>query len=368
MNALSSSTDKSEVSITMAWNQAMGRKTADQPAAFTLEDAKRLCRQLEINCTPGTVRTHFDWINPERTGQLSRSQFKDFVNSFKERKDIQHEWRNLTMGTDREIDEPQFLDFLRMIQKIDVAKEATHWSTVFEKFAKAVPADSQTSLEQTPRVKKIMNSQGFKNFLTSSWNAPLKLSKGDEVLDRPINEYFISSSHNTYLLGRQVAGSSSVEGYVAALVKGCRCIEIDCWDGDDGRPVVTHGRTMTTRIAFADCVAVISRYAFHSTPYPLIISLEVHCSADQQEVMVDLMLKHWADELCTEPIMSNWINLPSPEELKNKILIKVKASEESGYSQGATDTPTSQTRSRSLSSALANAGISDSSYMTLSPR
>ncbi|OQO06797.1 hypothetical protein B0A48_08585 [Cryoendolithus antarcticus] len=368
MNALSSSTDKSEVSINMAWSQAMSRKAADQPAAFTLEDARRLCRQLEINCTPGTVKTHFDWINPERTGQLSRSQFKEFVNSFKERKDIQHEWRNLTMGTDREIDEPQFLDFLRMIQKIDVAKDVAHWSTVFDKFAKAVPADGQTSLEQTPRVKKIMNAQGFKNFLTSSWNAPLKMSKGDEVLDRPINEYFISSSHNTYLLGRQVAGSSSVEGYVAALVKGCRCIEIDCWDGDDGRPVVTHGRTMTTRIAFADCVSVISRYAFHSTPYPLIISLEVHCSAEQQQVMVDLMLKHWADELCTEPIMSNSINLPSPEELKNKILIKVKASEESGYSQGATDTPTSQTRSRSLSSALANAGISDSSYMTLSPR
>ncbi|PWA00286.1 hypothetical protein BB558_003671 [Smittium angustum] len=67
-------------------------------------------------------------------------------------------------------------------------------------------------------------------------------------MDKPMNEYFISSSHNTYLLGGQIIGTSSIEGYIRALHKGCRCLEIDCWDGPLGEPVVCHGRTFTTRI------------------------------------------------------------------------------------------------------------------------
>ena len=112
----------------------------------------------------------------------------------------------------------------------------------------------------------------------------------------------------------------SCEAYVYALLKGCRCLEIDTWDGVD-EPMVTHGMTLTTKIRLRDVLEVIKAYAFDASPYPVILSLENHCSNQQQTMMAMQFNTIFGDMLATENL-SEGNTLPSPEKLKYKVILK----------------------------------------------
>lgn len=45
-----------------------------------------------------------------------------------------------------------------------------------------------------------------------------------------------------------------------------------------GEPVVTHGGTLTSSLSVRHVCEAINRYAFVTSPYPIIISGELHCS------------------------------------------------------------------------------------------
>jgi phosphatidylinositol phospholipase C beta len=78
-----------------------------------------------------------------------------------------------------------------------------------------------------------MSGDGFLRFLMSDENSPVFLDRTVQYqeMDYPLCHYYINSSHNTYLTGRQYGGKSSTEIYRQVLLSGCRCIELDCWDG-----------------------------------------------------------------------------------------------------------------------------------------
>ncbi|KAJ5091523.1 hypothetical protein NUU61_006393 [Penicillium alfredii] len=326
---------QSEAVLQAHWQREMSRlfpqgprPGEEQSLDFAAVDS--VCRSLHINCSKNMLRAQFTKADAGRNGKLNFSQFKDFLLRLKERKDVKEIFKSRAEEPKVGMTQDEFLAFLRDVQKEDIDSDRAHWVALYDKFVRRskprTPGLSDTSDSSPPAPR--MNLESFSAFLASPSSGIYASHPPQSRFDRPLNEYFISSSHNTYLLGRQVAGASSTEAYISALQQGCRCVEIDCWDGADGRPIVSHGRTMTTSVLFADCITVINRYAFITCDFPLTLSLEVHCNPEQQLAMVKIMKDTFKDQLILEPLMTNSFVLPSPEDLKGRILVKVKTCDE----------------------------------------
>ncbi|KAJ5985912.1 hypothetical protein N7499_007799 [Penicillium canescens] len=367
---------QSEAVLQAHWQREMSRLFPQGPRAgeeetLDLAAVEKVCRSLHINCSKNMLRAQFNKADAANSGKLNFSQFKDFLMRLKERKDVKEIFKSHTENSKEGMTQDEFLTFLRDVQNEDIDADRAHWAALFDKTVRRSSKARTPSSEGSELISPVsrMNLDSFSAFLASSSNGVYASRAPQSRFDRPLNEYFISSSHNTYLLGRQVAGASSTEAYVSALQQGCRCVEIDCWDGADGRPIVSHGRTLTTSVLFADCITVINRYAFISCDFPLILSLEVHCNPEQQLAMVKIMKDTFKEQLVLEPLMTNCFILPSPEELKGRILVKVKTCDETEFDprQDTVSSVNTHGRKRSASTPFVRPTLGDISSTTPLP-
>ncbi|MCJ1351633.1 MAG: Phospholipase C [Icmadophila ericetorum] len=357
------------------WNRKMAKIYRGGPRpqggeVLDFEGVEALCRSLHLNCSRNLLRAQFSKVDPDNTKVLTFDQFTEFVKRLKYRADIKKIYKTLVADNSDGLNLDDFLNFLKFTQGVNIENNRAHWRKIFQDYARKTDSNAPELLDYEADRKIRMDFTKFCEYLSSEHNNVQQIrtdwKTANASLDRPLNEYFISSSHNTYLLGRQLAGSSSTEAYIRALLRACRCVEIDCWDGADGRPIVSHGRTMTTSVLFSDCISVISDYAFARSSYPLILSLEVHCNPAQQQEMVNIMLEKFRERLVTVPYMTNAYILPSPEDLRGKILVKVKAGVEGPQRETTAELPTGR-RQRAFSSPFARPQVLDNSSIPSTP-
>ncbi|KAK4152837.1 PLC-like phosphodiesterase [Chaetomidium leptoderma] len=301
---------------------------------------------------------------------------------------------------------------LAHLQKVYTAHAGSDTSWCPEKaaaFLKDIQSDTDAERALELASAEPWDFNSFLRYMTSSITHAVAPPQ-EEDLSWPLSSYFVSSSHNTYLTGNQLSSDSSADAYRNVLLRGCRCIEIDVWDGDESddgndassisssddeetkakkakrkkrlskvtdklprsltsrlekttlgkkhdqlsrktgnpetptataalgtsrptsplakvagqlEPIVMHGYTLTKEVSFREVCLAIRDYAFAVTDSPLIASLEVHCGAAQQETMVAIMLETWGEFLLPAPD-EDAKHLPSPGELRGKILVKVK--------------------------------------------
>ncbi|RDA92834.1 hypothetical protein CP533_2867 [Ophiocordyceps camponoti-saundersi (nom. inval.)] len=272
------------------------------------------------------------------------------------------------------LNEKVTLPYLRRIFESHAGPEKTWTRSQATTFVRRVQdADDGSPAAAALLGPSSITIQDFLQYMSSNdANVSMPVTPCD--LTWPLCSYFINSSHNTYLTGNQLSSDSTTEAYTRVLRRGCRCVEIDVWDGvgyedvsdsssseekhksrlDSLRerlpeslaarlektslgkkdetvheedmeiePRVLHGYTLTRHVPFRDVCHAIRESAFAFTDLPLIVSLEVHCSPRQQAVMVDIMKDAWRGFLVTTPSTAP-SSLPSPDSLRRKILVKVK--------------------------------------------
>uniref|UniRef100_A0A672V9I6 Phosphoinositide phospholipase C n=1 Tax=Strigops habroptila TaxID=2489341 RepID=A0A672V9I6_STRHB len=284
--------------------------------SLSINEVLQLMHKLNVNLPRQKVKQMFKEADTDdNQGTLGFDEFCAFYKMMSTRRDLYLLMLTYSNHKDH-LDADDLRRFLETEQKMtNVTKE--HCLEIVNKFEPCLENKKEGAL----------GIDGFTNYMRSPSGDIFNPEhyQVNQDMSYPLSHYFITSSHNTYLMGDQLMSQSRVDMYAWVLQSGCRCVEVDCWDGPDGEPIVHHGYTLTSKILFKDVIETINKYAFTKNEYPVILSIENHCSVIQQKKMAQYLTEILGDKLDLSSVHNDdSTTLPSPASLKGKILVKGK--------------------------------------------
>jgi phosphatidylinositol phospholipase C delta len=284
----------------------------------------QVCRMLDgMNVQESQIRSAFEQTDSGGKGKITLQQFRTvLLPQLHTRPEIEQLFCSIlqcrAVHAKMQMPLSRLLEFVREEQKEDIDE------VMLQQIVLRLQPDSGGAW---------LGCEAFTKFLSRPTNAAIAPTfwTVEHDMHRPLTDYFMNSSHNTYLEGDQLTSKSSVNRYIEDLLAGVRSIELDVWDGADGLPIILHGGTMTSKIACDDVLCAIAEYAFKTTPYPVTLSIENHLNKQQQMTMVDQMRRAFGERIYISSaaeraghLNGSIPRLPSPTELKYRIIIKAR--------------------------------------------
>ncbi|KAL1425760.1 hypothetical protein MTO96_018920 [Rhipicephalus appendiculatus] len=284
---------------------------------ITLKDLKAFFPKVNCKLSTSKLKEYFQEVDTNRAGEIGFEGFASLYHNLMHDEKLFTDFFKTYTDENGKVTLKAFQKFLIQDQKDMVFEDERVVSKFMRDYLQDPLRDAQEPYFTVPE---------FLDYLFSKQNElwDSQHNKVNQDMTRPLTHYWVASSHNTYLTGDQVKSESSVEAYARCLAMSCRCIELDCWDGPDGMPYVYHGHTLTTKIRFIDVIKTIKDHAFVASEYPVILSIENHCTLPQQRKMANLFQEVFGEMLLTQPVERDGLKMPSPEQLKWKIIIKHK--------------------------------------------
>jgi len=291
---VSSSENENLSPVELEWRNA----DKDNSGTLSKREVRLLC--VKLNLPPTTDRQFnamFALYDKDESGELSREEFGLLYQSLISLPDVSDLFKQYC-ASDRMTSEE-----LGKLVKIEMCNE--EWS--LEKLSWMIQEYEALAVQSTAIMRRLdfetLSMRGLACLLSdTSDNHPNKPANHDLTL--PLSQYFINSSHNTYITGNQFSSLASTEAVRTALLNGVRVVELDVFDLNNSI-VVSHKNSMVSKIAFEDCVRVIAESGFSKTEYPVILTLENHCSPEGQlriteilrRVLGPMLYEHdWSEE------------------------------------------------------------------------
>ncbi|NXH99666.1 PLCD4 phosphodiesterase, partial [Pachycephala philippinensis] len=279
---------------------------------MNFKEVQRLLKMMNVDMNEDHALRLFQDADKSESGTLEGEEFVLFYKALTQREEVLSLFQEFSEDG-KKLTLLELVDFLRQEQLEDEGTE----ELAMELIDKYEPSE-------TARARHVLSADGFLMYLCSPegsiFNPQHRALWQD--MSQPLCHYFISSSHNTYLIEDQIRGQSSIEGYIRALKRGCRCLEVDCWDGPNGEPMVYHGHTFTSKIPFREVVSTLGKYAFKQgktlLPHPL-LNAEGSWLCWPPAVQDPRGQGPWRRWVAQGASLS-----PTPQELKHKILLKGK--------------------------------------------
>ncbi|XP_023565240.1 1-phosphatidylinositol 4,5-bisphosphate phosphodiesterase zeta-1 [Octodon degus] len=231
---------------------------------INVEKTHKLLEKLDIQCNYFHVKHIFKDNDRLKQGKITIEEFRAIYRIIAHREEIV-EIFNTYSENRRILFESNLIEFL-IQEQYTIEKAQSIASEIIQKYE---PIDEVRKAHQ-------MSLEGFTRYIHSPECLLFKeeCTKVYQDMTYPLSDYFISSSHNTYLVSGQLVGPSDLWGY--------------------------------------------------TSEYPVVLSLENHCSPPQQEVMADILQTTFGESLLSDILDDFPDSLPSPEALKFKILVKNK--------------------------------------------
>nr|CAD7451912.1 unnamed protein product [Timema tahoe] len=326
---------KAHTKLTLAIDKAgkIPIKNIVKMFAQNKDDRKKVEKALDISGMPSGKN---DSLN------LLKFQFEDFFNLYKsmtQRTEVEKIFEEICGSSKRKsMSAAQFVEFLNHTQR-DPRLNEILYPYANPTRAKDLISQYEPNKYNSQKGREVITTlsvtgqlslDGFLRYLMSEDNPIMSPSMFDlsDDMDQPMSHYFINSSHNTYLTGHQLTGKSSVEMYRQCLLAGCRCVELDFWNGRTEEPVIVHGYTFVPDISAKDVIEAIADTAFKTSDFPVILSFENHCNPRQQAKIAQYCREIFGEMLLDSPLDSHKLEpgntLPPPNLLKRKIIIKNK--------------------------------------------
>jgi len=325
---------------------AAGDKDGD--GSLSYEEVKRLLHKLNLSIPERQLKHDFGRFDADGNNSLSFEEFEHLFQTVRSLPDMKEVFK-LACGGDNEMVAEDLRRFMlsSSLNKIrlslsECAKLILEHEGASEKECEEIlsAADKDINKSTEPfETAPVLTYDGFLRLMTDpSFNNVMDAEKYQHVyqdMTQPLSSYFISSSHNTYLKGNQLNGESSPDAISRAIKSGVRVIEIDAWDGGNlsEGPIVNHGHTMCKPTSLKGCLEVMAKEGFKHSEYPLIITIENHCSPPFQKVQMEMLSTIFGARLflwggADIDGKKDWTVGPaewmSPEDLKGKVVIRDK--------------------------------------------